>query len=413
MFSARLPTSFTVNRLTRTLEALRAEDVTILDLTETNPTRVGIAYPPTLLAPLADPGSLAYAPTPRGLTGAREAIAIDYVRHGLDVDPESIYLTASTSEAYSFLFKLLCNPEDEVLVPRPSYPLFEHLTMLDGVRAVPYALDYHGVWSLDLDSVGAALTPRTRALLIVSPNNPTGSILKACELEAVAALCERHGLALIGDEVFADYVFRDALRDTGGGGVRRDTEAEARRDAKAGVSVLEQNRVLTFALGGLSKSAGLPQLKLGWIAMKGPWASIAEASERLDLICDTYLSVATPVQRAAPALLEQGTIVRGRIHARLDANRRALQRALAQAPDCTLLHLEGGWSAVVRVPAIRSEEALALDLLMQDRVLVSPGYFYDFPREAYLVVSLLPDPDVFGAGVDRMLARAQAPMIRY
>jgi alanine-synthesizing transaminase len=399
MFSARLPASFTVNRLTRTLAALRAEDVAILDLTETNPTRVGIDYPPTLLAPLADPGSLAYAPTPRGLTSAREAIAIDYVRRGLDIDPASVYLTASTSEAYSVLFKLLCDPEDEVLVPRPSYPLFEHLTMLDGVRAVPYALEYHGVWSLDLDSLRAALTPRTRALLIVSPNNPTGSILKACELEAVAALCARHGLALIGDEVFADYVFRDAVRDARGGA-----------DAGASVSVLAQDRVLTFALGGLSKSAGLPQLKLGWIAMKGPAASIADASLRLDLICDTYLSVATPVQRAAPSLLEQGTIVRGRIHARLDANRRALQRALAHAPGCTLLHLEAGWSAVVRVPAIRSEEALALDLLTQDRVLVSPGYFYDFPREAYVVISLLPDPDVFGAGVDRMLARVQAPM---
>src|SRR5262249_5987790 len=162
-----------------------------------------------------------------GLTGAREAIAIDYLRHGLDVDPESIYLTASTSEAYSILFKLLCNPEDEVLVPRPTYPLFEHLTMLDGVRAVPYALDYHGVWSLDPNSVRAALTPRTRALLIVSPNNPTGSILKACELEAVAALCEQHGLALVGDEVFADYRFRGEVRD----------------DAEAAVSVLEQHRV--------------------------------------------------------------------------------------------------------------------------------------------------------------------------
>jgi alanine-synthesizing transaminase len=390
MFSARLPASLAVNRLARTLATLRANNVFILDLTETNPTRVGIDYPQTLLAPLADPGGLAYAPTPRGLSGAREAIAIDYVRHGLDVDPESIYLTASTSEAYSILFKLLCDPEDEVLVPRPSYPLFEHLTMLDGVRAVPYVLDYHGAWSLDLDSVRAALTPRTRALLIVSPNNPTGSILKACELKAIAALCEQQGLALIGDEVFADYVFRDA---------------------EAGVSVLAQERVLTCALGGLSKSAGLPQLKLGWIAMKGPSASVAEASDRLDLICDTYLSVATPVQRAAPALMEQGTIVRGRIRARLNANRRALQRALAQAPDCTLLHLEAGWSAVVRVPAVRSEEALALDLLMQDHVLVSPGYFYDFPREAYIVVSLLPDPDVFAAGVDRLLARAQAPMM--
>jgi alanine-synthesizing transaminase len=390
MFSGRLPPSFTVNRLTRTLAALRAQDAEILDLTETNPTRAGIAYEPTLLAPLADPGSLAYAPSPRGLLSAREAIAIDYVRRGLDVDPARIYLTASTSEAYSLLFKLLCDPGDEVLVPRPSYPLFEHLTMLDAVRAVPYLLDYHGVWSIDLDSLRAAVTPRTRALLVVSPNNPTGSILKARELETMTTLCASLDLALIGDEVFADYLFE-----------RRD---EA-------VSVLTQDRVLTFGLGGLSKSAGLPQLKLGWLAMKGPAARCEAAAERLDLICDTYLSVATPVQRAAPQLIEQGMIVRGRIQARLDANRRALQRALAQAPGCTLLHLEGGWSAVVRVPAIQGEEALVLDLLTQDHVLVSPGYFYDFPREAYLVVSLLPDPDVFGRAIDRMLTRAQATLI--
>jgi alanine-synthesizing transaminase len=413
MFSARLPASFTVNRLTRALAGLRAEDAPILDLTETNPTRVGIEYPAALLAPLADPASLAYAPTPRGLTSAREAIAIDYVRHGLDVDPAHIYLTASTSEAYSILFKLLCDPQDEVLVPRPSYPLFEHLTMLDSVRAVPYALEYHGVWSLDPDSLRTAITPRTRAILVVSPNNPTGSRLKACELDAVAALCAQHGLALIGDEVFADYIFRDAFRDVSREKASQPPFGEpAARTAAgagaAGVSVLAQDRVLTFALGGLSKSAGLPQLKLGWIAMKGPAAMMADACDRLDLICDTYLSVATPVQRAAPALLEQGAIVRGRIQARLDANRRALQRALAHAPGCTLLHLEAGWSAVLRVPAIGGEEALALDLLARDRVLVAPGYFYDFPREAYLVVSLLPDPDVFGAGINRMFARASA-----
>jgi aspartate/methionine/tyrosine aminotransferase len=390
MFSARLPFSLTVNRLTQMLAVLRADCTEILDLTETNPTRVGIAYPPALLAPLADPGSLAYAPAPRGLAGAREAVAIDYVRHGLEVDPDRIFLTASTSEAYSLLFKLLCDPGDEVLVPRPSYPLFEHLTTLDAVRAVPYAVEYHGVWSLDVDSLRDAITPRTRAILVVSPNNPTGSMLKARELEAIARLCSSHDLALIGDEVFADYLFEEA--------------------DPARVSVLAQEQVLTFALGGLSKSAGLPQLKLGWMAMKGPAARCAEAAERLDVICDTYLSVATPVQRAAAMLLEQGAIVRHRIQARIDGNLRALRRALTHAPGCSLLHLEAGWSAVVRVPAIHGEEALVLDLLAQDRVLVTPGYFYDFPREAYLVVSLLPDPDVFAAGIDRMLARAQAAL---
>src|SRR5690349_16370484 len=359
MFSARLPASLAVNALTRALAALRAQDVPILDLTETNPTRVGIAYPEALLAPLADPASLAYAPSPRGLLSAREAIAIDYVRHGLDVAPDRIYLTASTSEAYSLLFKLLCDPGDEVLVPRPSYPLFEHLTMLDGVRAVPYALEYHGVWSLDLDSLRAAITPRTRALLVVSPNNPTGSMLKARELEAIAGLCACHDLALIGDEVFIDYVFE------GGSADRVSVLMQPQPHAQTPPQP-QTEPPLTFALGGLSKSAGLPQLKLGWIVMTGPGARVAEASERLDLICDTYLSVATPVQRAAAALLEQGTIVRDRIQSRLDANRRALLRALAPASGCSLLHLEGGWTAVVRVPAIQGEEALVLDLLTQD-----------------------------------------------
>ncbi len=388
MFSARLPASLTVNRLTRTLAGLRAEGVGVLDLTETNPTRVGLEYPSALLAPLADPGGLTYTPSPRGLTGAREAIAIDYVRHGLDVDPAQVFLTASTSEAYSVLFKLLCDPGDDVLVPHPSYPLFEHLTMLEGVRVRPYALTYHGVWEVDLDSVRDALTPRTRALLVVSPNNPTGSRLKCRELDAMAALCESRQIALIGDEVFADYIFQ--------------------ADATA-VSVLAQDRVLTFGLGGLSKSAGLPQVKLGWIVVKGPAATVADACERLDVICDTYLSVATPVQLAAPQLIDQGTRVRARIQSRLDANRRALQRMIAQVPDsgCTVLHLEAGWSAVLRVPAIRGEEALVLDLLEQDHVLVMPGYFYDFPSEAYLVVSLLPDPEVFGAGLTRVLAQTR------
>jgi alanine-synthesizing transaminase len=390
MFSSRVPAVLTPNRLTARLSALRAAGEVILDLTESNPTRAGIDYPAGLLAPLADPAGLRYDPSARGLLVARQAVALDALRHGLDLDPARIVLTASTSEAYGFLFKLLCDPGDEVLVPRPSYPLFEHLSSLDGVRALPYTLDYYGRWSVDVDSLTRAITPRTRAILVVSPNNPTGSCLSAAELDTLAALCERHGLALIGDEVFAEYTLNDA------GGPSRS------------VSVLSQQRALTFGLGGLSKSIGLPQVKLGWIGVGGPDALIGAALDRLDLIADTYLSVSTPVQLAAPLLIERGHGVRTQIQARIEANLRALERAVARAPGCTLLRPEAGWTAVLRVPATRAEEDLVLDLLEEDRVLIMPGYFYDFSREAYLVVSLLPDPAVFNEAVARVLARAEA-----
>jgi alanine-synthesizing transaminase len=391
MFSARVPAVLTPNRLTARLSVLRAAGEVVLDLTESNPTRAGIDYPAGLLAPLADPAGLRYEPSARGLLVARQAIALDALRHGLDLDPARIVLTASTSEAYGFLFKLLCDPGDEVLVPRPSYPLFEHLSSLDGVRALPYTLDYYGRWSIDVDTVTRAITPRTRAILVVSPNNPTGSRLAPGELDALAALCEQHGLALIGDEVFAEYTL---MNDAGG--------------AARSASVLTQRRALTFGLGGLSKSIGLPQVKLGWIGIGGPDALVEAALERLDLIADTYLSVSTPVQLAAPLLIERGHAVRTAIQARIAANLRALERAVARAPGCTLLHPEAGWTAVLRVPAIAAEEDLVLDLLEQDRVLIMPGYFYDFPREAYLVVSLLPDPAVFNEAVARVLARAEA-----
>jgi hypothetical protein len=390
MFSARVPASLAPNRLSMRLAALRAAGEPILDLTESNPTRVGLDYPAGLLAPLADAAGLRYEPSPRGLAVAREAIAIDALRHGLDIDPANIVLTASTSEAYGFLFKLLCDPGDEVLVPRPSYPLFEHLSALDDVRAVPYLLDYYGRWTIDVDSVARAVTPRTRAVLVVSPNNPTGSRLASQERDALAALCAQHGLALIGDEVFADYTLH---------GVRGNDHLSVLNGATP---------ALTFALGGLSKAIGLPQAKLGWMLVGGPAEAVGPALDRLDLIADTYLSVSTPVQLAAPLLLERGQAVRAAIQARITANLRALERALTQAPGCTLLHADAGWTAVLRVPATRGEEDLVLDLLERDRVLIMPGYFYDFPTEAYLILSLLPDPIVFGDAITRVLARAEA-----
>jgi hypothetical protein len=283
------------------------------------------------------------------------------------------------------LFKLLCDSGDEVLVPQPSYPLFDLLTALESVRARPYRLEYHGRWSIDRESVVAALSPRTRALLVVSPNNPTGSCLRAADREWMVSLAASRRIALIGDEVFSSYPLA----------VRPDAS-----------SLRGEDRVLTFVLGGLSKSAGLPQLKLAWILASGPSALVHEALDRLEVVADTFLSVATPVQMAAPALLIGGRDVRKAIQDRLRRNLDALRAWAAAAPAIDLLEPEGGWSAVLRVPATRSEEALVLDLVERHDVLVHPGYFFDFPHEAFLVVSLLPDPSVFDEATGRVLAAA-------
>jgi alanine-synthesizing transaminase len=389
VFSRRLP-ALTPNRLGLALEARRRAGAPILDLTETNPTRVGLGYPASLIGALADPAGLAYRPDPRGAPTAREAISLDYLRHGLDVAPSRLLLAASTSEAYGFLFKLLCDPGDQVLVPAPSYPLFEHLTRLDVVDAVAWPLDPQAGWSIDVSAIAARVTARTRAILVVSPNNPTGTVLRRAELDSLSTLCRDRGLALIGDEVFADYRFSTPERAEG-------------RDRWLPVSVLQQRDCLTFALGGLSKSIGMPQLKLAWVAVTGPAALVDEAMQRLELIGDTYLSVSTAVQLALPTLLGEGQAVRMRLIERLTANLQALRRALERAPGCSLIEPGGGWSAVVRVPAREPEETLVLDLLERHGVLIAPGYFYDFPFEAFCVVSLIVPPEVFSAGIDRLI----------
>jgi alanine-synthesizing transaminase len=383
MFSTRASLDFTLNRQAEALEQFRARGTLVIDLTQSNPTEAAFVYPEALLAPLSQAASLRYEPTALGLPQARQAISDEYARRGIVVPPDRIALTASSSEAYSFLFKLLCESGDEVLVPVPSYPLFEHLTRLDGVRAVTYPLEYHGRWSIDVGAVRAAITPRTRAVLIVSPNNPTGSFVSSTELNELSLTCAQHDLALIGDEVFADYAF------SGGG-----------------PGVLEQTAALAFSLGGLSKSAGLPQVKLGWIAVGGPRSPVAESLRRLELICDTYLSVSTPVQHAAAPLLAAAPAIREQIKLRCLRNRETLTDRLRRAPDIDLLQAEGGWYAVLRVAAIQSEEELALELLLHDHVLVHPGYFFDFNTEAFIVISLLPPPDDFNQGVDRLISRA-------
>jgi aspartate/methionine/tyrosine aminotransferase len=383
-FSARLPTERSSNRLTRAVQQARAQARPILDLTESNPTRAGFEYTSDLLAPLADARGLVYQPCPLGVLETRQAIARDYARRGVSVAADRIVLTASTSEAYSVLFKLLADGGDEVLVPRPSYPLFDHLTRLDLVTARPYDLEYHGSWSIDVGSVERALTSRTRALLLVSPNNPTGSYVSARELEQLATLCASTGVAIIADEVFADY--------------------ELRAGAAAGAGrLMDCRHVLAFSLGGLSKSAALPQAKLAWIAAAGPDAVVAEALERLEIICDTYLSVSTAIQLAASHLLERAPAIRAQIQTRIAANYRQLVERVATMPACTVLRADGGWYGVLQVPSFTSEEEVVVDLVTKAGVLAHPGFFFDFPRESYLVVSLLTPQAAFSEGLDRIL----------
>jgi alanine-synthesizing transaminase len=384
VFSSRIPANLSANRLSDALAQCRASGRPVIDLTLSNPTRAGFHYPPDLLNGLADARALRYEPSAFGLPEARAAIARDYLRRGLAVSPARIVLTSSTSDAYSLLFKLLADAGDDVLVPRPSYPLFDHLTRLDLVETRPYDLDLHAGWSIDFASVERALTPRTRAMLVVSPNNPTGSFLSAPELDRLAALCAPRGIALIADEVFADYELEP-------GAASRMARVAGRSD------------LLSFSLGGLSKSVGLPQVKLGWIVAGGPAARVDAALARLELVCDTYLAVSTPVQVAAADLLERGAAVRSQIAARVATNYRELMTRSARVPSCGVMRSDGGWYAVLRVPSFEPEEDLAVRLLTGDGVLAHPGYFFDFPRESFLVVSLLPPEASFSDGIARVL----------
>ena len=379
--SHRVP-GLTANRLSVARNTLQNQGIPLVDVTGSNPTRAGFRYPADLLTGLGGAAGLDYGPDPRGLRTAREAVSGELARHGVAVDPARVLLTASTSEAYAFLFKVLCDPGDEVLVPVPSYPLFEILSRLEAVRAVPYPLDPHGGWSYDVSAIAERVTARTRAVVVVSPNNPTGTVLSTAEIRALSECCTAHDLTLIADEVFVDYRFTAARPAT----------------------VLAEATCSTVSLGGLSKAVGLPQLKLAWLAVGGPDAAAADLLDRLELVADSFLSVGTPIQAALPAILERGAVVREQIRARLDHNLAVARRQVAAAPAVQLLEPGGGWTAVLRVPATGSEEALALDLLERHHVVVQPGYFYDFPTEAWLVVSLLTEPEAFACGMARIVA---------
>jgi len=385
MFSSRLHWDLRPNRLAQALAAMRRHGAEILDLTESNPTRAGFSYPAEeILASFRNPRALIYDPAPAGCCATRQTVADFYSARGLMVDPAHIFVTASTSESYAWLFKLLADAGDEVLVPRPSYPLFEFLAQMELVRVVQYPLAYHEGWSIDFEGLVNAIGERTRAVVLVNPNNPTGSFVKSHELETLVALCHERGLALISDEVFASYSFGP------------DPQRER--------SLTRIDEVLTFCLSGLSKVAGLPQMKLGWIVIGGPPVPRAEAVEHLELIADTYLSVSTPVQHALPRLLEAGANVQQQVSARVGENLLSLRGLVGALSAAQVLNVEGGWYATLRVPRTKTEEQWCLDLLEHDHVLVQPGFFYDFESEAYLVLSLLTPVVAFREGVKRLLA---------
>jgi len=384
MFSQRTNWQLSPNALARAIDEARASGQHILDLTVSNPTEAGVRPDPEIvLAALANPEALHYDPQPRGLLAARQAVSRYYreAHDVFDLDPERLILTTSTSEAYSYVFRLLCNPGDEILVPKPSYPLFEFLADLADVKLIPYPLLYDHGWQIDIDSLYNAATIQSRGVILVHPNNPTGSYVSAAESAALNAFCRDRSLALIVDEVFLDY----------------SHDGTPRR------SFVHNADALTFTLSGVSKISALPQMKLAWVATSGPEEMVAKAGARLEVIADTYLSMNAPVQLAASALLDQRKNIQPILRDRLRANLAELDRQLASHPSCARLLVDGGWYVVLRVPALDSDEDLAVRLLRKAGVSVHPGHFYDFPNEGHLVLSLITEPADFREGVARLL----------
>jgi aspartate/methionine/tyrosine aminotransferase len=384
VFSKRIKWDLSANRLAGLLAEKRAAGQPILDLTEANPTRAGLLTTGhELLESFAQPEILTYDPQPRGLQPAREVVRDYYAERGLTTPADNIHLTASSSEGYSWLFKLLADHGEAVLVPQPSYPLFEFLATLEGVRLIPYQLRYyhHLGWRIDFDSLREEISADVRAIILVSPNNPTGSFVKRDELATLNRLCQQHRLALIVDEVFSDYTIDD--------------------DPRRVASMVGNDQALTFVLSGLSKVLALPQMKLGWIVTSGPPKLVREATERLDLIADTFLSVGAPVQHALPHWITRRNQIQSGIIDRIRTNLLTLANHPNLEPN-RLLRYEGGWYVTLEIPRYIPEEELILRLLDQDDILIHPGYFFDFEREAFLVLSLLPEPKIFTTALQRL-----------
>jgi alanine-synthesizing transaminase len=383
MFSKRTDWALNPNRLTEALRTLCAAGTDVLDLTVSNPARAGTAYDSeTILNSLQNRNAMDYDPQPKGLLSARKGVA-DYYRedHHCIIDPESIVLTTSTSEGYSYVLRLLCDAGDEILVPKPSYPLFEFLADLQDVKLVPYQLIYDHGWQMDFQSLAPGVNERTRAVVVVHPNNPTGSFVSRPERVELNRFCRDHDLSLIVDEVFLDYAHDHIRRDT----------------------FVSNQEVLTFTLSGLSKISGLPQMKLAWIVTTGPTEKVTNALNRLEIIADTYLSVNAPIQLALPVLLEQRKSIQPQLLDRVRDNLKELDQQVGQQKVCGRLDVGGGWYVVLRVPAVQSDEDLAIEILREAFVSIHPGHFYDFPTDGYLIASLITKPEDFREGMRRTL----------
>jgi alanine-synthesizing transaminase len=383
VFADRTNWNLQANPLSEALARHRAAGKPLLELTASNPTECGFDYDSrAILQALANPASLAYDPDPRGLLGARQAIAAYYAARGVSVPADSIFLTTGTSEAYSFVFRTLCNPGDEILIPEPSYPLFAFLADIQDVKLVRYPLDYDYGWQINFHALRLGISPRTRGVIVVHPNNPTGHFTRPHELEKLNEICSSRNLAIIADEVFLDFTLQE----------------------QAPFSFARNPASLTFTMSGLSKISGLPQMKAAWLITSGPELLQAQALARLEVIADTYLSMNAPVQLAIPVLLDQRHSFQTQLLARVRKNLAELDRELATQKSCARLVVEGGWYAVLRVPATRSDEELAIELLAQKNVYVHPGHFYDFPSEGFLIVSLITREEEFAAGVKLLLS---------
>jgi len=384
MFSDRTNWKLTRNRFTEAWEQVRAAGKEVLDLTLSNPTRAGFDYDQAaILGALSSPRAMDYDPQPKGLLEARQAVSGYYGEQQAttELNPEQLILTTSTSEGYSYVFRLLCNPGDEVLIPKPSYPLFEFLGDLQDVKLVPYPLIYDHGWQIDFPSLYKAVNHRTRAVVVVHPNNPTGWFVADKERSVLNQFCHEYNLALVADEVFLDYAHDGAARAT----------------------FADNREALTFTLSGLSKISGLPQMKLAWIVTSGADEQVSAALARLEVIADTYLSMNAPIQLAAPVLLEQRHSVQPLVLDRVRANLSELDRGLAKQKSCRRLDVEGGWYAVLRVPVTQSDEDLAIKILREHSVLVHPGHFYDFPNDGYLILSLITPLQDFRKGTAKVL----------
>jgi alanine-synthesizing transaminase len=384
VFADRTNWNLKANPLSEALAKHRAAAKPLFDLAISNPTECGFEYDDrAILQALASPASLAYDPDPRGLPRARQAVAGYYAARGGEVPVDSIILTTSTSEAYSYVFRTLCNPGDEILIPEPSYPLFAFLADIQDVKLVRYPLDYDYGWQINFHALQEGISPRTRGVIVVHPNNPTGHFTKPHEMEKLNEICSLRSLAIIADEVFLDFTLQEGRR---------------------ALSFAQNSAALTFTMSGLSKMSGLPQMKAAWLIASGPEQLKQQAVARLEIIADTYLSMNAPVQCAIPALLEQRDPFQTQLLARVRKNLAELDRQLATQKACARLTVEAGWYAVLRVPATRSDEDLAIELLTRKNVYVHPGHFYDFPSEGFLIVSLITREEEFAEGIKLLLS---------